>query len=82
MPWTPPPHRVIKANFDAAIWEDGQATIGCVLRDDTGKLLLVAGFQGFYNAVNEAELRGLWEAIKLTREHFPRCPLWLEGDVF
>ena len=79
--WTSPSRRVIKANFDAAIWEVGQATIGCVLRDDIGKLLLVAGFLGCYNIVNEAELRGAWEAIKLTREYFPRFSFWLEGDA-
>ena len=79
--WIPPPRLVIKANFDATIWDDGRATIGYVLRDDTCSLLLVAGFQGFYNAVNESELRDAWEAIKLTREHFPGCPLWQEGDT-
>jgi len=79
--WTPPPRRVIKANFDAEIWEDGQVTIGCVLRDNTGKLLLIAGFLGCSNVVNEAELGGAWEAIKLTGEYFPGFLLWLEGGA-
>ena len=63
--WTPPPDGVIKANFDATIWDNGRATAGCILRDSTDEVLLVAGFVWDGRLVEAAELRGAWEAIRL-----------------
>ena len=51
----PPPVNVIKVNFDAAIQENGSATAACVVRDYTGKLFLMAGFNCSHLEVEEAE---------------------------
>ena len=59
--WPLPPVGVIKANFDAAIWDDGRATAGYILCNNTGDIL-VAGFVWERSIVDAAELRGTLEA--------------------
>ena len=53
-----PPADIIKANFDAAVWEDGSATVGCVFKNKAGHILLAAGFECIYESVEEAEIVG------------------------
>jgi len=79
--WIPPPSGVIKANFDAAVWDDGRPTAGCILRDNIGEVLLAAGFVWEGRIVDVVELRGTWEAIRLPLEFFPGRTVWLEGDA-
>jgi len=55
--WLQPPRSVYKANFNAAGWEDGKATISCVVRDKAGALRLVAGWSCDNSGVLEAESR-------------------------
>ena len=63
--WVPPLRNVLKANFDAASWENGNSSVACVVRDHTGALLLAAGFQCDNNSSEETETRAAWETIYL-----------------
>ena len=47
-------------NFDAAVWEDGRASVLCVARDAAEALLLAAGFRCEYDTAVEAEVRAAW----------------------
>ena len=49
------------------------------MRNEAGELL-VAVFP-CDNLIGKAELRGVWEALRLMGEHFPRQSLWLDGDA-
>ena len=79
--WIPPPTHVIKANFDASVWDVGQVTVGCVFRNDQGKLLLIAGFLCEYSLVDEAETEGSVGSFE-TNECSLSCECYLvEGKV-
>ena len=79
--WIPPPGSVIKANFDAAVWDTSHAVVGSVLRNARGELL-AAGFLFDYSAVDAAEARGAWEAIRLNCQYFSDWMIWFEGDAY
>ena len=64
------PVDIIKANFDATVWEDGSITMGCVFRNEAGHILLAIGFECIYESVEEAEMKAAWETIRLMKERF------------
>ena len=79
--WSPPPTNVIKLNFDAAVRGEGFSTVACVARDETSKLILAAGFLCDHGTVMEAEMRRMWEALRLCQLHLSDKALWVEGDA-
>ena len=78
--WIPPPQEVIKANFDAAVWEDGKATLACVVRNYTSSILLVDGWLCESLDIFEAETRAAWESVRLLRSCLQNQWVWVEGD--
>ena len=50
--------------------------MSCVIRDEAGKLLIVAGSFCDVSTVEEAKMR----AIRLLKLHGSGCGVWLEGD--
>ena len=70
-----------QANFDVAVWEDGGATISCVVRDYTGKLLLAAGKKVDCIGAFEAECRAARETLCLLQAQFYNEGVWIEGDA-
>ena len=79
--WVPPPPNVLKANFDAASWEDSRSSAACVVRDHAGTLLLAAGFLCDRMAIEDAEMRTAWETIHLLRAYYPDSQVWVEEDA-
>ena len=41
----------------------------------------IAGFPCEYNSVDKTEMRGVWEALRLSCAHFSHIPIWLEGEA-
>ena len=78
--WIPPTMNVYKANFDASWWEDGRATLACVVRNHSGTLLLVAGWE-CHCASAEAELIAAWQTTGLWKDRFSGKKLWIEWDA-
>ena len=64
-----------------SVGEDGAATMACVVRNETGQLLIAAGWSGVYLTAEETELRAAWEIIRLIKEKFSGDKVWLEGDA-
>ena len=68
-------------HFDAPVWEDGEATMGRVVRDCTGRLLLAAGWKGQYSVIGKAETRAAQEALRVLHMQYPERSCWVEGDA-
>ena len=81
MCWVPLPINILKANFDAASWENGCSSAACVVRDHTEALLLAAGFLCYSNLIEEAKMRVVWETIRLLYAYYPDRQVWVEGDA-
>ena len=47
------------------MWANGRAMVACVIRNNVGGLLLVAGLHCECASVEDAETRAEWEAIRL-----------------
>lgn len=61
--WKPPPESMVKLNTDSAMFEDMQpAGIGLILRDSTGKVLMVAS-----RPENEVEHSEVIELLAIFR---------------
>jgi len=78
--WQAPGPGSIKINVDGAFKGNGEASIGVIIRDSTGSVLLSA-WRVVSNAANaeEVELMACWEGISLAVEWTP-MPTILETD--
>lgn len=39
--WLPPTPNYVKVNFDGSVWQDKSTSIGCVIRNERGRVVLV-----------------------------------------
>lgn len=79
--WNPPPSGWAKLNVDGAFSpQDGCGSIGIVVRNSTGQVLLTSWrFLRKCAAAEEAELLACSEGLKIVAEWLP-MPVILESD--
>jgi ribonuclease HI len=68
--WSTPPRNSLKLNVDAHLMDDGRLGLGLVLRGEDGSIVVAAtkAQQGSGN-VEQSEVMGLVEAVKLIEDH-------------
>lgn len=68
--WTPPPRGWFKVNFDGSVYHDGsgRASIGGVIRDCAGRVVLAFAEQTEHSTVGIVEARAMIRGLKLARE--------------
>lgn len=68
--WTPPPRGWYKINFDGSVYNDGsrRASIGGVIRDGAGRVVLAFAEQTEHSTVGIVEARAMIRGLQLARE--------------
>ncbi|TVU20600.1 hypothetical protein EJB05_36814, partial [Eragrostis curvula] len=80
--WTPPPFGWLKLNFDGSVYNDGsgRASIGGVIRDSTGRVVLSFAEKTEHSTVGIVEARALIRGLQLARGLGLGMPAVAEGD--
>uniref|UniRef100_A0A0E0Q226 RNase H type-1 domain-containing protein n=1 Tax=Oryza rufipogon TaxID=4529 RepID=A0A0E0Q226_ORYRU len=80
--WTPPRHGWVKLNFDGSVHNDGsgRASIGGVIRDDHGRVLLAFAERTPHATIGVVEARALIRGLQLALDHGWNDRLLVEGD--
>ncbi|KAK1650889.1 hypothetical protein QYE76_068694 [Lolium multiflorum] len=80
--WQAPPDGCVKINFDGSMYYDGsgRASIGGVIRDCTGRVLVAFAKRTKPSSPGIAEAQALIHGLQLALRHFPGSWLLVEGD--
>ncbi|TVU20567.1 hypothetical protein EJB05_36781, partial [Eragrostis curvula] len=80
--WTPPPFGWLKLNFDGSVHNDGsgRASIGGVIRDSMGCVVLSFAEKTEHSTVGIVEARALIRGLQLARGLGLGMPVVAEGD--
>ncbi|XP_010677766.1 uncharacterized protein LOC104893369 [Beta vulgaris subsp. vulgaris] len=78
--WSPPPTDVVKINFDGSKLSTGQASLGFVVRDHLGEVILAgSNALGCCTSILQAEAWGMLEAVRGSHS-LNLSNVMIEGD--
>ncbi|KAI0519807.1 hypothetical protein KFK09_007268 [Dendrobium nobile] len=81
--WHPPPLGWIKINVDASLLDSNSVSIGGVVRDSKGSLLLAFGKQTLHWDINQLELEAVYSLKDFIHDWMFDCKgLIIEGDNY